>query len=45
MLLRNEIGITNIIPANMLLCVRMKTTSTAGTRELAVSFIFRKPEA
>jgi len=45
MLLRNEIGITAILPAGLILSLRLRTSVVVGAREMAVSYIFRKPEA
>jgi len=45
MLLRNEIGITNAIPAGLNLSLRVRTAADVGERSVAISYIFRKPEA
>lgn len=38
----NALDITNPIPAGLTLSIRVRTTADAGTRKVAVSFIFRK---
>jgi len=41
--IKNDHGITNALSAGLTLCMRVFTGSAAGTRELALNFIFRKP--
>lgn len=45
MMLRNEVEITDVIPAGLVIAVRLSTTEEAATRKMAVNFIFRKPLA
>lgn len=42
--INNPYSISAKLPAGFLICVRVKTSSEAGTRMFAVNFLFREPE-
>lgn len=43
--INSENAVTELIPVGMTLCARVKTAADAGTREIAINFKFRRPEA
>jgi hypothetical protein len=42
-MIRNEVAVTNLIAAGLLLCARLICGSETGQRHLGINFIFRKP--
>lgn len=44
-IIRNEVGVTAKISAGLIISVRLICTSAAGSRELGVNFLFRKPSS